>query len=295
MPYTFPPQAARLLAFVRIMVDRFNDLRLSQTAASLSFSWLLAMVPLITVSLALATSLSNFEEIRKSIQLLIVQHFLPDGLGGQLSRYLEQFVRKAAGLSAIGLVLLGLTATLMMFTLDRTLNLIWGSTRPRPLGRRLLGYWLVLLVGPLAAGVGTTALSWLAGSPRSFGTLLGLAWWDWMNILLTALAYGLFYRFLPNAPVQWRHALAGGFVAGVLTELAQQVFGGFLVSVPTYRQIYGPLAAFPLLLIWTYLSWWLFLLGALLASVLPLWSSLGASIGGKSIASSTAHDEEAQT
>ncbi|NBT34414.1 MAG: YihY family inner membrane protein [Betaproteobacteria bacterium] len=274
---------SRLGLFVVLVWRRFWDLRLGQAAASLSFSWLLAMVPLITVSLALVTSLSNFEDIRKSIQALIFEHFLPQGLGGQISRYLDQFVRKAASLSLVGFALLSLSATFMMLTLDRTLNLIWDTARPRPLAKRIAIYWVALLLGPIAAGLGTSLLSWLAGSPREFGTLFGLAWWDWTNIALTALAYTFFYRFLPNTRVEWSHAAWGGAIAAVLTEVAQQVFGGVLVSVPTYRQIYGPLAAIPLLLIWTYLNWWLFLLGALLASLMPQWQRSGASMGLKEI------------
>jgi membrane protein len=51
-----------------------------------------------------------------------------------------------------------------------------------------------------------------------------------------------------------------------------------VAAVPTYQQVYGPLAAIPALLIWTYLSWWVFLAGALLASILPGWRSSGARI-----------------
>jgi len=271
MPRPDPPPTLRLVGlFLQRLWQRMAQIRMGQAAASLSFAWLLAMVPLLTVALAVSTSFSDFESIRKNLQALIVAHFLPDGVGSQLSRYLDQFVRKAAGLSLVGLVFLGITATVMMFTLDKTLNLIWRPDRSRSFYQRLLIYWVALLLGPLAVGAGAMGLSWLVGSPKSFGTLLGLAWWDWMNLLLTWLAYTLCYTILPMVYVDRRAALIGAGVAALLTELAAQFFGGVLVSVPTYRQIYGTLAAFPLLLIWTYLTWWLFLFGAVLAAEIPL-------------------------
>jgi membrane protein len=265
-------------SFLMTVWRRADELRLGQAAASLSFSWLLAMVPLITVSLALVTSFPIFDEMRVALQKLIVQHFLPDGVGSQLSRYLEQFVRKAASLSLVGFVFLALTATVMMLTLDKTLNLIWNVSRPRAFLKRLLIYWAAILVGPLAAGAGTAGLSWLASGHVRLFSVGGMAWWDWMNLLLTWLTYGLCYRYLPNTTVLMRHAMVGALFAAVLTESAQQLFGSLLGAMPTYRQVYGPLAAVPLLLIWTYLSWWLFLLGALLTASMPTIDGASASM-----------------
>ncbi|NBT73665.1 MAG: YihY family inner membrane protein [Betaproteobacteria bacterium] len=265
-------------SFLMTVWRRADELRLGQAAASLSFSWLLAMVPLITVSLALVTSFPIFDEMRVALQKLIVQHFLPDGVGSQLSRYLEQFVRKAASLSLVGFVFLALTATVMMLTLDKTLNLIWQVSRPRAFLKRLLIYWAAIIVGPLAAGAGTAGLSWLASGHVRLFSVGGMAWWDWMNLLLTWLTYGLCYRYLPNTTVLMRHAMVGALFAAVLTESAQQLFGSLLGAMPTYRQVYGPLAAVPLLLIWTYLSWWLFLLGALMTASMPTIDGASASM-----------------
>jgi membrane protein len=253
------------------LIHQFNDLRLGQAAASLSFAWLLAMVPLLTVSLALSTSFFELEDIRRNAQQLIYEHFLPQGIGGQLTRYLDQFLRKAASLSLLGFVFLAMTATIMMLTLDKTLNLIWAVDQHRPLLKRILMYWVALLLGPLVAGGGSMLLSVLERrSPE--------LWLDWTNLLVTFLALTLCYRILPNAPVLWRHAAVGAVFAAVLTELGQKFFGGILGAIPTYRQIYGPLAAFPLFLIWTYLTWWLFLLGALIASQMQFMPSAGASM-----------------
>jgi membrane protein len=265
-------------SFLMTVWRRADELRLGQAAASLSFSWLLAMVPLITVSLALVTSFPIFDEIRVALQKLIVQHFLPDGVGSQLSRYLEQFIRKAASLSLVGFVFLALTATVMMLTLDKTLNLIWNVSRPRAFLKRLLIYWAAIIVGPLAAGAGTAGLSWLASGHVRLFSVGGMAWWDWMNLLLTWLTYCLCYRYLPNTKVLMRHALVGALFAAVLTESAQQLFGSLLGALPTYRQVYGPLAAVPLLLMWTYLSWWLFLLGALMTASMPTIDGASASM-----------------
>jgi membrane protein len=107
---------------------------------------------------------------------------------------------------------------------------------------------------------------------------LGVDWWDLINLGLTVAAFALCYRWIPNVTVRWRDALIGALVGAVLSELARLVFLGYFTAMPTYQQVYGPLAAIPALLIWTYLTWWVFLAGALLASILPSLEAVGARI-----------------
>ncbi|MFZ9411287.1 MAG: YhjD/YihY/BrkB family envelope integrity protein, partial [Burkholderiaceae bacterium] len=102
--------------------------------------------------------------------------------------------------------------------------------------------------------------------------------WDFVNFTLTFLAFFLCYRWIPNLPVRGRDAAIGAVVGAGLSELARLMFLGYFGAVPNYQQVYGPLAAIPALLIWTYLSWWVFLAGALLAASLPEWRGASARI-----------------
>lgn len=268
-----------LAYFLRAMAARERELRLGQTAASLSFISLLAMVPLLTLALATLASFPIFSEILDAVQLVVVQHLLPDGFATMIYRYLHQFVAKARTLSLIGIGFLLVTATIMMLTLDRTLNLIWRVKKPRPLLHRLSVYWLALILGPILVGAGAALAIFVAGGKRGMaGGLAGIEWWDLVNLGLTVSAFALCYRWIPNVEVRWRDALIGAAAGAVLSELARLVFLGYFTAVPTYQQVYGPLAAIPALLIWTYLTWWVFLAGALLASILPSWRAVSARI-----------------
>jgi len=251
-----------LLLLSRVMAERSRELRLGQSAASLSFASLMALVPLLTVVLATITAFPIFAHLRETVQTLLYQSLLPDAFANTIFRYLNQFVAKARTLSIVGIGFLLVTATVMMLTLDRTLNLLWRVKTPRPLLHRLSVYWLALLLGPVLVGAGAALATLLAGG----------------NLMLTTAAFTLCYRWIPNVHVRWKHALLGGAIGAGLSELARAVFAGYFVAVPTYQQVYGPLAAIPALLIWTYLTWWVFLAGALLTSVLPEWRRVGASI-----------------
>jgi len=270
---------SRLSILVRIMAGRTQELRLGQSAASLSFMSLLAMVPLLTVVLATLTAFPIFKKLQEAVQLVLIENLLPQGFANTIFRYLNQFVTKARTLSLVGIGALVATATIMMLTLDKTLNLIWRVKTPRPFLHRLSVYWLVLLIGPILVGAGAALAILLAGGKRAMtDSFLGVEWWDFVNFTLTFLAFFLCYRWIPNLPVRGRDAAIGAVVGAGLSELARLMFLGYFGAVPNYQQVYGPLAAIPALLIWTYLSWWVFLAGALLAASLPEWRGASARI-----------------
>ncbi|MEY3709388.1 MAG: hypothetical protein RIQ67_1028 [Pseudomonadota bacterium] len=261
------------------MAGRTQELRLGQSAASLSFMSLLAMVPLLTVVLATLTAFPIFKKLQEAVQLVLIENLLPQGFANTIFRYLNQFVTKARTLSLVGIGALVATATVMMLTLDKTLNLIWRVKTPRPFLHRLSVYWLVLLIGPILVGAGAALAILLAGGKRAMtDSFLGVEWWDFVNFTLTFLAFFLCYRWIPNLPVRGRDAAIGAVVGAGLSELARLMFLGYFGAVPNYQQVYGPLAAIPALLIWTYLSWWVFLAGALLAASLPEWRGASARI-----------------
>ena len=87
--------------------------------------------------------------------------------------------------------------------------------------------------------------------------------------VLTALAYTLLFHAVPNCPVRWRHALAGGAFTAAGFELMKLLFGMYIAAFPSYQMIYGAFAAIPIFLIWIYLSWIITLLGALAVAALP--------------------------
>jgi membrane protein len=89
------------------------------------------------------------------------------------------------------------------------------------------------------------------------------------QLLLMAAGLALLYRFVPNTPVKWQHALAGGLFAALGLGLTRWGLGLYLSRVPSYSAIYGTFATLPILLLWINLSWLIVLLGAVIAAYLP--------------------------
>jgi membrane protein len=70
---------------------------------------------------------------------------------------------------------------------------------------------------------------------------------------------------MPNCFVSWRSANIGAVVAAILFELAKIIFSLYIRIFPTYQLVYGAVSAFPILLIWIYICWTIFLFGALMS------------------------------
>lgn len=257
---------------LRTLRQRFREDRLAITAGSLTFTTLIALVPLVTVMLAIFTAFPIFSTFEVALQKYFLQNLVPDGIARPVMRSLTMFASKARGVGFVGLLLLGLTALTLVLTIDRTLNAIWRVRRPRSFGQRVLIYWAALTLGPLALGVSLSLTSYalsaskglVASLPGGVSALLGLA----QFAMFGAAAASLFH-YVPNTAVRWRHAWAGGLFVAAAFEVAKRALAWYLDSVPTLSMVYGAFATLPILLLWIHLGWVIVLLGAVIAAYAP--------------------------
>jgi membrane protein len=252
--------------------ERLRQDRLGLTAAALTFTTVLALVPFFAVMLSVFTVLPVFGRFRQALEQWLMASLIPGNIATTVMDYLTQFATKASGLGTMGMVVLLITSLSLIITIDHTLNDIWRVTSPRPLGRRILVYWAVLTLGPLVLGGSLAITSYALTVSRGWlpqlgdgASLLLMA----MQFVLMALGYTLLYRYVPNTPVRWQHALAGGLFAVVCLGLARWGLGWYLARVPSYSLVYGAFATVPILLLWIHVSWLIVLSGAVIAAYLP--------------------------
>lgn len=262
----------RVAAFALFVGRRFHQERVPQVAASLTFTTLLALVPVLTVAVAAASVFPVFDEWTAEAAGLINSTIVPQG-ADLVFDYLNAFQERANKLTVIGSVMLLVTSLMLIQTIDTAFNHIWRVTARRPLMMQFLVYWALLTFGPLLLGVGVSLL---------FGVLKNSAWADQYPVLVqclrllfglalsTLLLWGL-YRFVPNRYVPARHALIGAFATALCLECARFLFGWYAGTFNGYASIYGAFAALPFFLLWLNLLWTLLLAGAVFTSSLSYW------------------------
>lgn len=265
-------QLSAIHDFARLFAARFGATRCPQVAASLAFTTLLALVPLLTVAIALFSNFPGVAKLGLSLKVFLLENLLPDRAGRIITTYALQFSQKAAGLTLIGTALLVAAALMLLLTINRVFDQIWGVRRPRPLFARLSVYWFALTLGPIALGAGVVATGHLVATSAQ---LAGRATWladlaaKSVPFILLASLFSLLYYAVPNHRVRPLHAFAGGVAAAAAFVVMQQLFGLFIARFPTYTLIYGTFAVLPIFLVWLYLSWLVILLGALIAATIP--------------------------
>ncbi len=263
----------RVRDLIRFTGRRLDDERLPQVAGSLTFTTVLALVPMLTIALAIFTTFPMFNTFRASLETYFIQNLMPKSIANNILGYLNQFASKASRVSAIGAVALALTAVAMLSTIDRAFNHIWRVKARRPVLQRILVYWAIITLGPLLIGASMTVTSYLFGATNGVvkhAPFIGGVFYTLVSVVLTTGAFTLLYMVVPNRFVDWRDAAWGGMVAAIAFEIAKRLFAIFVSKFPTYTVVYGALAAVPIFLVWIYLSWLITLVGAAIAASLPI-------------------------
>ena len=260
-----------LRAFGAHLWDHFRHDRCFESAGALSYTSLLALVPLMAVILGVLSAFPVFDYGVEQLQDFIFSNFVP-AAGDVVRDYLDQFIDRSTSLTGTGTLFLVVTAIILMATIEKALNRIWRVDRPRHPTSRLVMYWAVLTLGPMLLGGSLGLTSYLTAlpllAPEFVRGTLQSALLLMTPPLVALAAFTLIFLLVPNRRVHWRHALAGAAFSALAFELSKRGFVLYIANFPTYERLYGALATIPIFLVWIYVSWVVILLGASLAAAL---------------------------
>ncbi len=257
--------------FVKRVLQRYQEDGCNVLAASLSYTVLLALVPLLAVGLGMLAAFPAFADAREALLAILLANLVPD-VGADLESAFRVFIENAGGMTGFGIVGLGITALLLLNSTQRAFAVIWRAPLEGHLLNRLPSYWAVLTLGPLLFGVSLSLssylfaiLSWVESPLLEESVGWGLRR---LPLVFAVFGFAVLYWLMPSRPVKFLHACAGGMLAALLFELGKTGFGLYVAFFPSYEIIYGALAAAPVFFIWIYISLSITLLGAEFTAVL---------------------------
>lgn len=265
----------KLVVFVlRVLHMLFRELmggQLNLRAMSLVYTTLLSIVPLLAVSFSV---LKGFG-VHNKIEVLLYNVLTPLGPSGvEITDKIVTFVEnvRVGVLGSVGFALLIYTVIALLQKIEAAFNFVWQIDSLRALSQRFSNYLSVILIGPVLifSAVGFTAtvlnmeVAQRLAAIEPFGTLM-LFGSKLVPYFLVCLAFTLIYIFIPNTRVQFKAALIGGVIAGVIWKITGWGFAAFIASSSKYAAIYSSFAIMILLLIWLYLSWLILLVGSQIA------------------------------
>lgn len=255
----------RNLKRVDLAVQRFLKDKMFDRASALTYTTLLALVPILAFLFALTRGF-GFD---KMTEAFIRSHFqghdeVLNMLMNAINTYLEH--AKSGVFIGVGLVFLFYTIISLTSDIESAFNQIW-QRHGRSALRKITDYISVMVLVPflwvIITGL-TVFLSTLASHVPDFMGLNHTAKFfiNLLPFLFIGLSFTGLYVFMPNTHVKLKYAILPGFLAGAAFVGLQYFYINSQIWVSNYNAIYGSFAALPMFLIWAQISWCICLFGA---------------------------------
>ena len=255
-----------IIKTVCVCITRFAKDRLVNKASALTYSTLLAIVPILAVLFAIARGFGFDNVMEEQIR----NNFggSPEAAEAVLTfaqSYLAQ--TKSGVFLGIGLVLLFWTVINLVMEIEITFNRIWEVKRQRSVYRQITDFFSMILLAPVLIVVSAGLSIFTTTTLKEMEDFALLA--PVLQFLIRLVPYvftwfmftGL-YVFMPNTKVKFKHAFVAGIIAGTAFQAFQYLYINSQLWVSKYNAIYGSFAALPLFLLWLHVSWTICLFGA---------------------------------
>ena len=179
----------------------------------------------------------------------------------------------------IGFAALAWTVISSISMVEESFNEIWGVPKPRAIWKRGLMYLSVVIILPVIGAlamslpilnmaknviIATLGATWLTQWVST-----GLIWFldSWIfrtaiTLTFASLDFAFLFAALPNCRVDFKAALKGGALTGILLIGWMKACTVAQIGVARSSALYGSFAFFPIVLAWIYMSWQILLLGA---------------------------------
>ena len=249
-----------------LTVRFFTEKRVMAEAAALTYSSLLALVPVLAVVFAIARGFGYSKYIEMwFLNTLSSQPEAAAVIVGFVNSYLVH-IRSGVFLG-IGLIFMLYTVLMLLSNIEETFNQIWQVSNTRPIMRSLTNYLAMFLLFPIIIIVSTGLsifMATIADKVEDF-ILLGPAvskLLDFSPFILLSVLFVVLYVYMPNTKVKLSCAIIPGILAGFSMHILQLVYIYAQIWVTGYNAIYGSFAALPLFMLWVQFSWTICLFGA---------------------------------
>jgi len=253
--------------------------RATFTASALTLISVLTLVPMLAFAFSLLKGIGVYERLRNEvIQPFLTQQFgdpsqLPESaisLRHTIDNILDLVSNtNVSSLGLVGLIIVVLAVIRMLENIELSFNTIWGVSRARSIFRKVADYITIALVSPFLIVLGvtlesatrhSTIVTFLEQSPFLDG--LVDSFFGFTPLVALWLGFTLLYITLPNIQPKLTSAMLGGVVCALLFQGVQIAHIQFQLGVAHYNAIYSSFAAFPIFLVWIYLSWITVMVGA---------------------------------
>jgi membrane protein len=235
-------------------------------ASALTFTTILAIVPLFTLIIFFMSFFPVFSNLVFLSESYLLENFAPSS-SDIVRQNFSSFVNQATAMPTSSILFLFITAIMLINTIEETLNFIWQSNNHRKKIYSLVFYWLIILLTPLIIGSSIFVSSvffntvWMLKITEIFKLKLFIDFI--LPIIINTILFTLLYNLVPCAKTIWKCGLLGGFITALLLNITRIGFIFYINHFQSYSIIYGVFSAIPIFMLWLYIAWIIIIWGAL--------------------------------
>jgi len=262
---------SNIIRHIKITILTFkniNSQRLVQEAVGLSFNTILGSVPLVAITLYIASKFSLDDTLRvliyQNLSDLVNQNILD-----LILEWSNNFIKSvnSGWFGLIGLFTFGWLIILIMTSVEGAFNHVWNTNKSRNIIKRFSIYLAIIFLAPFIV------ILFLQGIATFSGFITVLAEYKFFSIfssllylvalfILSIVIFSLMYKFIPNTYVEYRSCLKAALITSVAFIVVQYLYLGTQLMVTRLNAVYGAFAAIPLAMIWVNMCWNVILIGA---------------------------------
>lgn len=255
-----------LKSFLIFLRHRAKNDTILRVASSLSYTSLIAIVPLFAIALAIFSAFPMFSEVRAQVQEFLF-HSLAQDIEQDMAQYFNSFIGATAQLTTIGVVGIAVTAVMLLSTIEDSLNFIFKVNKPRRFATKITLYWTIITLGPLLLGAAFSLRGYLFAVQNYIPANIQIIGQITPSLITLIFLAGV-YVLVPNKKVRISNALIGALVSVILFAFLRKGFAYFIIKSATYKTLYGAMAILPIFLVWMYLAWAVVIFGAVVTAAI---------------------------
>lgn len=243
--------------FIRELTREFWNIEGTGRAASLAYTTLLSLIPLLVVFLGTQKYIDLKTHIDNLLNVLIPYR------SPQVSYYIARFTETATAASVLSLIVFLFIAFRLFLAVENTLNQVWKVRSRRGYRQKIIAFTMLFFWGPLLMALSFTTSRSLEQNRYLRVLFKGDVLVNIVPVFVLFVAFTMLFWLVPSTRVKFSAAAVGAIVTTALFSLVRFGFGIYAdhLFAGSFNVIYGAVGLAIIFLIAVEVMWIVILLG----------------------------------
>lgn len=252
--------------FIKKLFYNIQQDYISEVSAQCSYYTILSFIPFII----LVITLIQYTGIEPKTLFDFISRIIPDSMNEIVLNIVQEVYSKSIGTISISIIFTIWSAGQGLFALTKGMQNIYktdNDKKPSYLYIRIKSIletilFILLIVIGLVFLVFGSNIRLVLSSKLTIYSILSTIWAKLIFTVATFIVFLLVYRFMPKHKVTIRSQIYGAIFSAISLNVVSFIFSKYLYIFKDFSITYGSLTTLMLIMMWTYLCFYIIFIGA---------------------------------